>query len=106
MASQKFLSLIDAIESVTGRRISKPTAWRWCIHGISGVRLRRQRVGGRWFTTLEWVREFMEATTEMAEAKLTPPKQVTRPIVGVSSKRREEEKQFAANKLAQRLGRA
>lgn len=57
----------DAFEDVTGRRPSLPTCGRYSTEGRFGILLRRQRVGGRWYSSRAWVREFVRATHEAAE---------------------------------------
>lgn len=49
---------------VGGRKVSKATAWRWTLHGIRGLRIRRFRVGGVWCTTLEELGRWQAALTD------------------------------------------
>ena len=35
------------------------TRWRWCLHGVRGVRLESVRVGGRRYTSAEAVGRFL-----------------------------------------------
>jgi len=46
-----------------GRKVSKATAWRWTLHGVRGLRIRRFRVGGAWCTTLEELGRWQAALT-------------------------------------------
>ena len=96
----KLRPLVEAIEDVTSRRVSLQTAIRWGTDGRCGVLLQRQRVGGRWFTTRAWVREFLEATSEAAESRL---KRSTVAVVAGQQQAREVEKQLAADRLKKRL---
>lgn len=51
--------------SIDGQRISARTIWRWGRYGIYGIRLRLERVGGRFVTTPEWIAEFRAALAEI-----------------------------------------
>lgn len=45
-----------------GRKISIDTLYRWCHQGLQGgVRLQAVKVGGRWFTTRQWLQDFIRA---------------------------------------------
>jgi hypothetical protein len=51
-----------------GKKVSIDTLWRWCMRGLrNGVRLRSVLIGGRRYTTKQWVMEFIDAMTEGAE---------------------------------------
>jgi hypothetical protein len=50
-----------------GRRVSVATVYRWTTAGVSGVRLRRFRGGGRgWCTTVEELQRLLAALTALA----------------------------------------
>ena len=55
----KFLSVVVAIEKVTGVRVSPATAWRWHSIGSRGVKLKTWTLGSRRFTTLDAVTDFI-----------------------------------------------
>jgi len=55
----KYESIINAIETETGRRPSPATVTRWRTKGVKGVRLNATRIGGRWWTTREDVVSFI-----------------------------------------------
>lgn len=45
-----------------GRKISIETLYRWRHRGLqNGTRLQAVKVGGRWFTTRQWVQDFIRA---------------------------------------------
>jgi len=47
---------------LNGRKISLDTLYRWCQKGLkNGVRLQAVKVGSRWFTSRQWVQEFVRA---------------------------------------------
>ena len=50
-----------------GSRVSVATVYRWTTAGVSGVRLRRFRGGGRgWCTTVEELQRLLAALTALA----------------------------------------
>ena len=51
-----------------GKHVSIASCFRYSLHGVRGVRLRRFRCGGAWCTTLEEVRRWQAAQTAAAEA--------------------------------------
>jgi hypothetical protein len=60
----RFLTLSQASKLAPGRP-STNCLWRWCRHGVrsrSGerVKLRHVRMGGKIFTSVEWLEEFGE----------------------------------------------
>lgn len=66
-----YLTLGQAAQR-TPNRPSAGTIWRWARHGIvardgSVVRLQHIRIGGRVFTTEQWLHQFFE---EVAKADL------------------------------------
>ncbi|QDV75376.1 DUF1580 domain-containing protein [Botrimarina mediterranea] len=57
-----YLTLPAASATLPGRP-HVATLHRWRTRGVRGVRLRTCLIGGRRYTTREWLREFIEATT-------------------------------------------
>lgn len=49
------------------------TLQRWRLHGVRGVKLRTELVGGRRYTTRGWLREFCAATTVAGERGIARP---------------------------------
>jgi len=47
-----------------GRSVSPSTLWRWCRHGLRGVKLEHIRIGSRTFSTEKALQEFLEKSTE------------------------------------------
>ena len=70
---QKLLNICEAIHSVTGRRPNLSTGWRWSTKGCRGIRLRTAVLGGKMLTTIAWVEEFIQATTEARNANYVSP---------------------------------
>src|SRR5688572_30810971 len=62
--SEKMLTLDDAAHAVPGSP-SRTTLWRWCVHGIGGVKLDHRRVGRKIWTSLEALERF---TARLAHA--------------------------------------
>lgn len=75
---RKFLSIMEAIERVTSRRVSPATCHRWISTGLNGIVLESWMLGGRRFTTVEAVQRFVEARSERqctsVAAAAAPPK--------------------------------
>lgn len=46
-----------------GLRPHQVTVWRWSAKGVGGIKLRVEKVGRRIYTTVDWVNEFVDATT-------------------------------------------
>jgi hypothetical protein len=61
--SAKYLPVAKAIESETGIRPNPVTCWRWYTKGCGGVLLQTKMIGGRRYTTLDLVREFISTRT-------------------------------------------
>lgn len=49
------------------------TIMRWRISGVQGVKLRCQRIGGRFFTCKQWLDEFVSALNDMKPAPTQRP---------------------------------
>lgn len=87
--SPSWLTLIDAAAHLPGRP-SVNCIWRWCRRGVlgrNGVRIRLQhiRIGGKIFTSREWIADFARQLAEsdaahfdakIAGAQHTPPRAV------------------------------
>lgn len=56
-----------------GRRLAQSTCWRWAIKGLGGTKLKAWRVGGKWYTSAEAVREFGEVLAGRTLEKLNSP---------------------------------
>ena len=48
-------------------RVSLASVYRWTIGGLSDIRLRRFKIGGRWHTTVQEIDRFAAALTATAE---------------------------------------
>jgi hypothetical protein len=65
----QLISLADAARLFPRRNGKAPhirTIHRRIHHGWNGVKLRAKRDGHQWFTSQEWIEEFMEACTRRA----------------------------------------
>lgn len=51
----------NEIASVTGRRVSKCTIYRWCLRGVGGVRLEHLKLGDIILTSRPAITRFIEA---------------------------------------------
>ena len=73
---QKFkLSQFDRFASDLIPNVSYKTLLRWRLHGVRGVRLHAERIGGSWFTTRADVKAFIAA--QNARQNSTPAPIVT-----------------------------
>lgn len=66
--SADLISLSDAAQLVSGRP-SVSAVWRWCRRGVLGrdgtrIRLEHRRIGGKIFTSSEWLDAFTKALTD------------------------------------------
>lgn len=66
---KKLISLAEAAAVVPGGA-GVPTIWRWCTRGLrargrGAVRLRHVRVGGRVYTRVDWVADFLRRVSRM-----------------------------------------
>lgn len=52
------------LPSLNGRRIHSGTVWRWARHGVHGIKLETQQIGGRTVTTPEALARFLAALDE------------------------------------------
>lgn len=59
------VSLVTAIEKATGVRPRSGNAIRWVKYGVSGVRLKAWRLGGRYVSNTDSVNEFVSRVTAM-----------------------------------------
>jgi hypothetical protein len=90
-----YLPLVKAVEAATGRRPHLSTILRWCQYGSRGIRLESWVLGGRRLTTVEAVKNYMEAVTAASVGGLAPPVETP----NQASKRAER----AAKELRSRL---
>jgi len=63
----------DLLPRSNGRKVSLDTLYRWSSKGTKkGVRLQAAKVGNRWFTSRQWLQDFIRAGnpdfTTLAEA--------------------------------------
>lgn len=66
--TMEMLPLKEAVEKVTGRKVSLSTILRWCTRPNKyGVRLKSWMVGGRRLTTTEEVQLYIQNNTKAAD---------------------------------------
>jgi hypothetical protein len=87
VGADEFLTLTEATKLIPGRRpgkrVSLPTIWRWCKHGLRhGIRLQSIMVGGQRCTTRQWLQDFIAAIS-----KDSHPETLPRPALRTPSQR-------------------
>lgn len=68
---EELLSMGEAaktIPSINGKTPNKSSLWRWCIHGIQGVKLDYVRVGSRVCTSAEAIDRFLESVSHTSKS--------------------------------------
>ena len=71
-ANEQLLTFSQAVErlpEINGRRRAPSTLYRWCRHGINGVRLDYVRIGRTMATSQEAIERFLTDLTEADEQK-------------------------------------
>ena len=91
------LPLVEAVFQATGLRPHLSTVIRWGSRGSSGVRLQTQFVGGKRYTTIDWVRQYVDSVTKIKNGCL-PEIQ--------SPRQQDQSAKKSAKKLADRLSRS
>jgi hypothetical protein len=62
--ASQYITLADAANLLPknhGKKVHVRTIKRWIVNGTRGVRLAGKKIGWKWYTTAEWLREFEEA---------------------------------------------
>lgn len=84
---EEYLTMAKASHLLPGRpHIS--TLHRWRLRGVRGVRLQTCLVGGRRYTTSQWLAEFIEASS-IAVAPEAPARRDTRREAAIRAAERE-----------------
>jgi len=94
---EKLLPLVEAVTLVTGLRPHLSTVIRWGSRGSSGVKLQTQYVGAKRYTTLEWVRTYVEAVTVAKNGSS---------VMMATPKQQDQAAKKSAKKLAERLNKS
>lgn len=80
MSTESLIRLTDAAKhfpsNSNGKRPHILTIRRWILSGSRGTRLQGVRVGGQWYTSPEWIAEFMRSGTEKAFRDMKPANSV------------------------------
>ncbi len=63
LGTERHLTLSQAAAALPGRP-HLSTLHRWRLRGVRGIRLETCLIGGRRFTTDQWLRDFIEATSQ------------------------------------------
>lgn len=71
---RQFMTVVKAVEAVTGRRVDPSTCWRWIRKGIAGqdgerIRLETWPIGRTVLTTEAAVQEFIAKQKQAKDAK-------------------------------------
>ena len=66
-----FITLSDAAKSLPGRPHTS-SLYRWHRKGVRGIKLETWLVGGRRYTTLDALEQFIAATTAAADGEPAP----------------------------------
>lgn len=69
-----------------GRRLSAKAIIRRIRHGQDGIRLKAIRDGGKWFTSPEWVAEFLEAVTAKRVPEVPSPASEKRAVAAARAR--------------------
>lgn len=110
---ENLLSTVEAAKFVGARRgrrpINQSTIWRWCMHGVRGVRLESICIGGTRVTSTEALQRFFERLAERSghgsALAPTPVGSSFVPSSSSSSRRNRERRRAKAEKeLERRLG--
>ena len=67
----ELVPVASLVKSLSGRRPSPPTVWRWCLKGVKSadggrVRLQAVKLFGSWHTTREALSQFLTAQSPAA----------------------------------------
>ena len=82
-----YLTLAEAAQSLPGR-VALSTLHRWRLKGVRGRKLRTTLIGGRRYTTREWLADFV---APQDEAPVTPTRTNRQRQQAVTSAERELE---------------
>jgi len=93
---ENLLPLVEAVTRVTGLRPHLSSVIRWGSRGSKGVHLQTKVVGGRRYTTTDWVLEFVENVNQVKNGDPTPM---------ATPKQQDSAAKKSAKKLAERLSR-
>lgn len=63
LGTERHLTLSQAAAALPGQP-HLSTLHRWRLRGVRGIRLETCLIGGRRFTTEQWLRDFIEATSK------------------------------------------
>ena len=70
---ENMISLVEAARSLPGRPHAS-SLYRWCRKGVRGVKLQTWLVGGRRYTTIAALEQFIAATTAAADGEPALPR--------------------------------
>lgn len=82
MSTNEYITLADAttlLPKKSGKKVHVRTVKRWIINGAHRVRLAGRKIGGQWFTTAEWLKDFEFACSQNSlPAMARTPAEVSR----------------------------
>ena len=76
LLSETLLSLPNAARRLPGRP-SVSTLHRWRLRGVRNIKLKTVKIGGRRFTSMEWLSTFSEAVTAASDGESPPSRSRT-----------------------------
>jgi hypothetical protein len=65
-ATLTFSEAAGLLPMINGRRVNPSAIWRWARKGVRGVRLESCLIGGRYVTSEEALRRFLEQLSDSA----------------------------------------
>ena len=94
---ENLIPLVDAVELATGRRPHLSTVLRWCSRGSRGYRLESRVLGGRRFTTVKFVLQYLDNVTAASCGGIVPSQPTPHQVADAANR--------ASTELRNRLGR-
>jgi len=85
---ENMISLVEAARSLPGRPHAS-SLYRWCRKGVRGVKLQTWLVGGRRYTTIAALEQFIAATTAAADGEPVPTRTTRRRDTAIRAAERD-----------------
>ena len=96
LTDEKLMPVVQSVELATGQRPHLSTVLRWCTRGSCGIRLESRVLGGRRYSCVPWVHEYMARVTAKKDGIVPTPEMTPRQQTLAANR--------AAKKLAARVG--
>jgi hypothetical protein len=78
---KEFVPIVEAVESVIGKRPHIQTCRRWVKRGVRGIKLHAIFASGQYLTTEAYVHEFIDETTQARLNAADSQAELTKPVV-------------------------